>query len=85
MYYAFAVATRIYHTMPLLHTLDVSEKAPVIKYGSAVGGWAVRNSDLDLVVVLRANIDSYDISYDEQRALIRAFLSLYFLEAQTMH
>ena len=84
MHYAFAVATRIYHTMPLLHTLDFSEKAPVIKYGSAVGGWAVRNSDLDLVVVLRANIDSYDISDDEQRALIRAFLSLYFLNAHTL-
>ena len=77
---AVAVATRLYQTMPLLPSLDISEKAPVIMYGSARGGWAVRNSDLDLVVVLRANIDSHD----EERALIRAFLSLYFLEAQTM-
>ena len=77
---AVEVATRLYQTVPSLHRLAMSEKAPVIMYGSTVGGWAVSNSDLDLVVVLRADIDHGD----EERALIRAFLSSYYLEALTM-
>ena len=77
---AVEVATRLYETVPSLHRLAMSEKAPVIRYGSTVGGWAVSNSDLDLVVVLRANID-HD---DEERALIRAFLSSYYLKALKM-
>ena len=57
------------------------EEARVLTYGSQVGGWAVENSDLDLVVVLRADVDSGDA---QERAIIRAFLSLYFLEGSTI-
>ena len=77
---AVEVATRLWRTVPQFHRLDMSKEPLVIMYGSTIGGWAVSNSDLDLVVVLRANIDS-DV---EERALIRAFLSLYYLDAHEM-
>ena len=76
---ALDVATRLRHAVSALESLN-TEEARVLAYGSHVGGWAVENSDLDLVVVLYADFDNDT----QEKAFIRAFLSLYFLEACAM-
>ena len=76
---AVGFATPLGPVMSALKSLGTVE-VNVFTYGSQVGGWAIENSDLDLVVVLRADVEDDG----QKKALTRAFLSLYFLEASTM-
>ena len=48
----------------------------LMRYGSNFGEWAVEDSDLDVVAVIYANLDSNEV----KNALETAFLSLFYLQ-----
>ena len=73
---AFILSTQILERLVSIETLEGTPNVELMRYGSNFGEWAVEDSDLDVVAVIYARLDSNEV----KNALETAFLCLFYLQ-----